>query len=120
MSDWERSESGREVSVPALGTRVCLLVAGLFVVLAVYLLLAPLQVVTAQGNRFDCGSAINGPDTKFASGICGSTNSIRTAQATAAGVAALVLAGGGFLAFGTVRRTQAAPRRVRSSEGDLG
>lgn len=108
----------RTTAMPSRGARLCLLIAGLFVVAAVYSLLAPIQVSAANGRQFDCGTAVNGPQSSFAQGICGSANDLNTARATALGVGALVIAVGGFLVFGFDRREQFSPRRRRPDDAE--
>jgi hypothetical protein len=89
---------------------VCLLVAALFVVLAGYFVMAPVQVQAGTGKTFDCGTAINGPKTEFARGLCGAAGDVNVGRAVASGVAALVVAVGGLVAFGFDRRED----RIRS------
>jgi len=99
-------------SVPSTGARLCLMIAALFVVAAVYFLLAPVQVAAANGKTFDCGDAMNGPKSSFAKGVCGSTNKVAGYKATAFGAGGIIVAVGGFLVFGMTRREEyvAAPR----------
>ena len=94
-----------------VGTRVCLLLAALAVLMGVYLLVSPLERPTAQGPPFDCGTAAAPASGTFARAVCGDINLRRQLQAGAFGVAAIVLAGGGWLAFGPAwrRRGQGAP-----------
>lgn len=93
--------SGRNHSV---GTRVCLLVAGLFVIAAALLLVLPLERVAAEGPPFDCGTALAPAAGDFARSVCGDLNQRQRLQGGAVLLGALVLAGGGRLAFGPVRR----------------
>jgi hypothetical protein len=93
--------SGRDLSV---GTRICLLVAGLLVIAAGYLLLAPLERASASGPPFDCGTALAPAGGDFPRSICGDLNQRRQLQTGAVLLGALVLAGGGRVAFGPVRR----------------
>jgi hypothetical protein len=97
----------------AVGTRVCLLLAALAVVMAVYLLVSPLERPTSQGPPFDCGTALTPPSSGFAEAVCGDLNLRRQLQGGAFGVAALVLAGGGLVAFGPAWR-----RRLRGPTYD--
>ncbi len=103
--DAHLTPSGRDLSV---GTRVCLLVAGLFVIAAGYLLLAPLERASASGPPFDCGTALAPAGGDFARSVCGDLNSRRQLQTGAVLLGALVLAGGGRVAFGPVRRARGA------------
>jgi hypothetical protein len=95
----------------AVGTRICLLLAALAVVMAVYLLVSPLERPTSQGPPFHCGTALTSPSGGFADAVCGDINLRRQLQAGAFVVAAIVLAGGGWLAFGPAwrRRAQGPP-----------
>lgn len=93
--------SGRDLSV---GTRVCLLVAGLLVIAAGYLLVSPLERASASGPPFDCGTALAPAGGDFARSVCGDLNQRRQLQTGAVLLGALVLAGGGRVAFGPVRR----------------
>jgi hypothetical protein len=96
---------------PSVGTRVCLLLAALAVLTCMYLLVSPLERPTDQGPPFDCGTALSEPAGAFAAAVCGDINLRRQLQAGAVGLAAVVLAGGGWLAFGPVwrRRAQGPP-----------
>jgi len=96
---------------PSVGTRVCLLLAALAVLTCVYLLVSPLERPTSQGPPFDCGTALSEPSGGFAGAVCGEINLRRQLQAGAVGLAAIVLAGGGWLAFGPAwrRRAQGPP-----------
>lgn len=86
------------------GTRICLLLAALAVVGAIYLLISPLERPTTQGPPFDCGSALMPAGGGFADAVCGDINLRRQLQTGALGLSALVLAGGGLLAFGPAWR----------------
>ena len=87
-----------------VGTRICLLLAALALLMAVYLLVSPLERPTAQGPPFDCGTAAAPASGPFARAVCGDINLRRQLQSGAFGVAAIVLAGGGWLAFGPAFR----------------
>jgi len=118
MTDTARDR--RVKSVPSTGARLCLLIAALFVVAAVYYVLAPVQVAAANGRDFDCGTVINGPKSGFAKGVCGAANDANASKATALGVSALIIAVGGFLVFGLERREEfiATPRRDVRGDSD--
>ena len=88
----------------SVGTRVCLLLAALAVLMGIYLLVSPLERPTAQGPPFDCGTAVAPASGDFARAVCGDINLRRQLQAGAFGVAAIVLGGGGWLAFGPAWR----------------
>ena len=87
-----------------MGTRVCLLVAGLLVIAAGYLLVSPLERASSQGPPFDCGTAASPAGGDFARAVCGDLNQRRQLQVVAVALAALTLAGGGRVAFGPLRR----------------
>ncbi|HEY3013961.1 MAG TPA: hypothetical protein VGJ41_02565 [Nocardioides sp.] len=102
----EATPERRVRNVPSTGARLCLMIAALFVVAAVYFLLVPVQVTATAGKTFDCGNAMNGPKSSFAQGICGKSNKVNGYKAAATGVGALVTAVGGFLVFGMNRREE--------------
>src|SRR5689334_11505105 len=104
MSD--ATSERRTVTSPSRGLRLCLTIAALFRVATVYTLTAPIQVSTGSGKRFDCGTAINGPASTFAQGLCGEANHGAAVKAIALAVAALVIILGGLLTFGFDRREQ--------------
>jgi len=104
------SEEVETMSVPSTGARLCLLIAVLLGVWTVYLMTAPIEVQGNKLQRFDCGSVLQGPKSNFARGICGKVDDEQKAKATAAGVATVVVAVGGFLVFGLTTR----PRRPRA------
>jgi hypothetical protein len=87
-----------------VGTRICLLLAALALVIGAYLLISPLERPTTQGPPFDCGTAAAPATGGFADAVCGDINLRRQLQSGAFGVAAVVLAGGGWLAFGPAWR----------------
>jgi hypothetical protein len=87
-----------------VGTRICLLLAALAVIMGIYLLISPLERPTSQGPPFDCGTAVTPESGGFAKAVCGDINLRRQLQSGAFGVAAIVLAGGGWLAFGPAWR----------------
>jgi hypothetical protein len=90
----------------SVGTRVCFLLAALQLLLGGYLLLTPLERPSTQGPPFGCGTALSPPSDSFARAVCGNLNRQRALQAGTAGAGAIVLAGGGVLAFGPIRRAR--------------
>ena len=96
----------RQVRIPSTGTRICLLLAALLLVVAAYFVLSPLMVTTASGSSWNCGTAMNPPSDQFGSGLCGQLNSSYLARGIAALAAAIVTGVGGLLLFGTVPRTE--------------
>jgi hypothetical protein len=116
-SDLRSDSRTRLVRVPTLGSKLSVLVALLLLVLAVYFLLSPAQVRAKGGRTFDCGSAVSGPATSFAEGICGSANEARRAKAYASGAAALLVGVGGVVCFGFKSRRETA-RWTRSPDDE--
>ncbi len=107
------SEEQSTMSVPSTGARVCLLIAVLLGIWTVYLLTTPIIVQGNKLQRFDCGSVLSGPKTNFARGICGKSGDVQKSKATAAGVATVTTAVGGFLVFGMTTRPR---RRVHEAD----
>ena len=99
--DVHLSPPDRDLSV---GTRACLLGAGLFLVAALYLLITPLERLGSQGPPFNCGTALAPASGDFARSVCGDINQRRLLQGGTVLLMAVVLAGGGRIAFGPVRR----------------
>jgi hypothetical protein len=99
-----------------VGTRICFLLAALLLVLAGYLLLAPLERPSSQGPPFGCGTALHPPSDSFARAVCGGLNRQHAMQSGAVAAGAVVLAGGGLLAFGPIRRRRGRWRRLRPGE----
>lgn len=99
-----------------LGTRICLLVALLLLVLAGYFYWTPLSAPTSNGPMFDCQSAFNPPSANFNKSACSNINEIYQFRAGAALAAGLVLALAGTLLFG-VTRMKRAPRSAPSTDG---
>jgi hypothetical protein len=113
--DAHLTRSGRDLSV---GTRICLLVAGLLVVAAGYLLVSPLERASASGPPFDCGTALAPAAGDFARSVCGDLNQRRQLQGGAVLLAALALGAGGRVAFGPLRqRSGAAPAAPAAGPG---
>ncbi|MFL6127595.1 MAG: hypothetical protein ACJ73E_00835 [Mycobacteriales bacterium] len=99
--DAHLSPPDRDLSV---GTRICLLAAGLLVAAALYLLITPLERLSSQGPPFDCGTALAPAGGNFARGVCGDLNQRRLLQGGTVLLMAVLLAGGGRFAFGPLRR----------------
>lgn len=87
----------------SLGARICILVGALFLTFAAYLFWGPLGHGVSNGFPAKCGSAAKPPRDTLGKAVCGSVNAERRAQAVAALAGAVVVAGGGLIAFG-VRR----------------
>jgi hypothetical protein len=117
-SDYGSDSRTRLVRVPTLGSKLSVLVALLLLVMAVYFLLSPAQVRAKGGRAFDCGTAISGPATSFAEGICGSANEARRAKAYAGGAAALLVGVGGVVCFGFQSRRDTARLPARDQDAD--
>jgi hypothetical protein len=93
----------RTVVTLSVGARVCLIVGGLFLVLAGYLFWAPIGHEVQGGFPAKCGSAAKPPKDALGKAVCGNANATRRAQSVAALVAAGVSVGGGLLLFGFTR-----------------
>lgn len=119
----ELDESGdferRTTTSPTLGAKICLLLAALTLVPAVFYLVSPVQVTAGNGNAFYCGSAVSGPKNQFARGICGKANTLSTTKAVAFGAAAVIFAVGGFVVFGTERREQLRRKRPALDDDEV-
>lgn len=115
----EEAPETRETLSPSVGAKLCLMVAVLFAIAAGYFLLSPVQVTTSSGQAFGCGTALDGPKTQFAVGICGSANTAAKDKAIAIGLGAAVVGVGGLLVFGPSRRTHTAvPSGRRRIDGE--
>jgi hypothetical protein len=117
-SDSHSDSTTRLVRVPTLGSKLSILAALLLLVLAVYFLLSPAQVRARGGRAFDCGTAVSGPATSFAEGICGGANEARRAKAYAGGAAALLVGVGGVVCFGFQSRRETARLPAREPDAD--
>ena len=117
-SDSRSDSTTRLVRVPTLGSKLSVLAALLLLVLAVYFLLSPAQVRAKGGRAFDCGTAVSGPATSFAEGICGGANEARRAKAYAGGAAALLVGVGGVVCFGFQSRRETARLPAREMDAD--
>lgn len=109
----------RTVVTFTLGTKICLLIALLFVVASVYFYFVPITSVrTATGAVFGCGSAASPSTGNFADGTCSRIAESYKYRALAWLAGALVMAVVGLLFFGVDRRTEARVPRGRGAEGD--
>lgn len=84
----------------ATGTKVCIIVAVLLIVLAAYLYFVPINIAAQQGV-FGCGSASKPPTEDFAKGICQDLASINRIKAVTALISGFLVTGLGFLLFGS-------------------
>lgn len=84
------------------GTKVCLIIAAVFLVSALYNLVVPINIPATQGV-FGCGSAMQPPTDPFAVGVCQDLAVIQQIRAGALAVAALAVAALGFIFFGATR-----------------
>lgn len=91
----------------ATGVRVCLLLAVLALLAAIYYYWVPL-VIDGRGGMFGCGSAANPPTEDFPKAACGDLPSIYRMRALAFLEASLVLALIGSLLFGLRLRRRTA------------
>jgi hypothetical protein len=84
----------------SIGARICLIVGALLLLFAGYLFWAPVGQSVPSGFPAKCGSAAHPPDDTLGKAVCGSINDERRSQALALLIAAVIVAGGGLLAFG--------------------
>lgn len=82
------------------GTRVCLVLSTLLLLVAAYLFWGPLGREVANNFPAKCGSAARPPGDTLGKSVCGTINAERRAQALTAVGAALIVAVGGVFAFG--------------------
>lgn len=106
MSD-QRSTS-RTVFVLNRGTRACLLLGTLMLVLGAYLLVSPIDIQSREGPMFPCGSGAQPPTDAFQKNVCGRLSEERQLQAGFLAGAAVLTALGGLLVFGSSRREEQA------------
>lgn len=71
----------------------------LLLLLAVHELLAPIDIVTAQGGAFRCGSALSPPSGDFARSVCGRAAEANLLTAVLYACAAVAVSVGGYLTF---------------------
>ena len=96
--------SPRPLVLLAPAAKVCLLLAALLVLLAVYFLFVPLHVDSSTGPPFECSRAVTPPTAQFATNSCGRINEVYQMRAGGSFLAALFVGGGGMLFFGVNRR----------------
>lgn len=94
---------GRVVLSLSTGARICLILGALLLTYAAYLFWSPLGHNVSGGFPARCGSAANPPHDTLGKAVCGSVNSVRRAEALTALIAAIIVAGGGIIAFGVAR-----------------
>ena len=111
MEDAPVEHLERVVRVPSQATKVCFIIAGVFVVLAAYLAFEPLRAIVQNGTSWGCGTAFSAPSDAFGSGLCGSINQVQAYRSIAALCAALVVAGGGYLLLSTTKTVKRAVER---------
>lgn len=101
-------ETSRTVHVLSHGSKLCLMAAGLLLVLAGYVFLSGIQrsSSTADQAPFLCQSAANPPTEAFPKSACGYLNRNRRYQAISYVVAALIVGGGGVMTFGSTSREE--------------
>ena len=97
----------RIVRRPRTGTKVCLILAALFVVAGVYALVVPINMPTDQGV-FGCGSGLYPHTDPFAVGVCQDLAVTQRLRAGALGLAALIVGGLGLAFFGVSRLSRPA------------
>lgn len=106
------SETRRVWSI-STGARICLILGALFLLSSAYLFWGPLGRTVEGGFPADCGSAAKPPRDTLGKAVCGSINDERRTQALTALGAAVIVAGGGLIAFGAYR---VAPRPKAPAE----
>lgn len=100
----------RRVWTLSMGARICAILGALLLLLAAYLFWGPLGRDVSGGFPADCGSAAKPPTDTLGKAVCGSVNDERRTQSLTALGAAVIVTGGGLLAFGANR----VPSRHRS------
>ncbi len=117
MSD--QRHPGRTVFVLNRGARACLLLGVLLLLLAVYVLVTPIDAQSPQGPMFACGSGLRPPTDQFQKNICGRLAERQQVQAGFLAGGALIVAVGGVLVFGSSRREERAAAATEDSESPL-
>jgi hypothetical protein len=110
---------GRTVFVLTRGARGCLLIALLLLVLGAYRMVAPIDLQTAQGPMFACGSGLRPPTDEFQKNVCGRLSQGRQVEAGFLAGGALIVAIGGLLVFGSSRREERARIAAEDDEPPL-
>lgn len=107
-------QTSRTVHVLSHGSKLCLMAAGLFLVLAGYVFFSGIQRTSSTANHapFLCQSAAHPPTEAFPKSACGYLNQNRRYQALSYVVAALIVGGGGILTFGSTSREELSEQRA--------
>lgn len=95
----------RTVLSPTTGSKICLLIAVVFLVGAAYFLWVPIAVPGSNG-RFGCQSAFNPPTDQFPKNVCGTINQLYQIRAAAFLAAGILTGSLGIAFFGVNRRTE--------------
>lgn len=82
-----------------------MLLSGLLLLLAALLFWGPIGQTVPNAFPAKCGSAAKPPRDALGKAVCGPANDIRRAQAVTALAGALIVGGGGLVAFGVHRET---------------
>lgn len=97
----------RTVLSPRTGTRICVLIALVFAVAAVYFYFVPVTGVrTTTGSVFGCGTAAKPSTGSFAEGVCWRATDVYKYRAFACGAVAVLILVVGGLFFGVDRRQE--------------
>lgn len=88
---------------PQLGTKICLLVALLFLVAAAWFYWTPLSAPTTNGPLLDCKSAFKPPADTFSKNACSNINEIYQFRALISLIGAVLVASAGAALFGFAR-----------------
>lgn len=95
------------------GSKICVLIALVLLVLAAYFFWTPLTLPRPDGGLFGCGSAANPPSDPFPKGVCVDLPTMYRFRALAALGSALLVGGVGIAFFGAEREFET--RRVAAS-----
>lgn len=88
------------------GVKIAILAAVPFILLGVYFLIVPISDIrTTSGAVFGCGTAISAPSDKFGANVCGGINSMYLYRGLISIAIGAVIAGAGFVFFGSKAST---------------
>jgi hypothetical protein len=102
----ESPRQTRTVVTLSVGARVGATLSLLLLLVAAYLLWAPIQLYPSDGFPIMCGTAANPPADELGRAACGEVNVLRQWQSGAFAVAAVVVTLGSMYAFGVHRRQE--------------
>ena len=96
----------REIVSLTRGARVGIVLSGLLAVLALFLLLVPLEKGSSTGQPFRCGTAADPATGDFPEAVCGELADRFRLGAAAMAVSAALVGVGAVWVFGTQRRVE--------------